>query len=209
MEPALRATAGLALAGLGHFAWAGVFSTFGPDTRMLAAGFGIAGLGLLVAAAGLASLTRGRGLRTLAAGFGLALAPYVAMAAEALSGGGLYKVGFAVIVLGLAQGLWYTALWSVDRLGAPERRLAPLRLSLAVMAAGAAWFLLLNLTDGSSAVAVGSLPTAIGLALAARELRGVVPARPEELTRLGRRGDLDPAALQAPLPGEAPRERIR
>lgn len=171
MQRPRRAAAALVVVALAHLSWGILFLGFGA--LLYAAMWTLAAAGLAVGAAGLAWLEARPGLaaRAVAAGFGVAAVAYLVMAVPALSGSGLYNVGFVLGTLGLAQAAWFGSLWTIEGGAGAARRAAGVRLSLGVLGAGIAWFLLLNLAQGDLAFVPGTATAAPAMALAVRDLR--------------------------------------
>lgn len=172
MHPHRQASLGFALGGVGLLG--GVGASVGPfGLQDWMSGSATTGLGLFVAAAGVAGigLRHGHGVALLAAGMGVALAGAVADLGFTLAWAGRTPPLVAaqlVVAVGLAQAAWFAVLWATEP-SEGMRRVFGLRLGVGAAALGTAAAMVVEFLDGSSAVFVLPLVVAAaGLALAAR-----------------------------------------
>lgn len=204
MDAEHRAAAGIGLCALAYLGFAPLalgFVGVGP----FLAGVVLAGLGLLLAAAGLAGLRAGRGLPLLGTGFAVAAVGGIAVLLFDLGQAGLFLVPHALMALGLAQAAWYALLWWLGAGDRGPREARALAVTCWVLAAGFLGYLALVVANGFLDVVVQEAAGLTGAVLAARSLP---PAARTLAAAADAVSQEDLEGLREPVPRQEPHERI-
>ncbi|HEV8361614.1 MAG TPA: hypothetical protein VGR28_14290 [Candidatus Thermoplasmatota archaeon] len=142
-RPLLRAGAGFALAGVVNLVFVPLF-LLSVGFSVFGAAIVLAGVGMLLAGAGLA---RGRVGGVAAAGFVVAAAGAAVAFLADLGAADLFKVGHAILALGLVEAAWY-ALRGASDPAALGAALGGLAIASKVCAAGIVVYIVLLLGNG-------------------------------------------------------------
>lgn len=204
MDDGQRATLGLALiaAAYSGFIYFVLQAPFGLFTVCPP---GIA-FGLWLATAGLAAMRRTeRGYGLFATGLAIAAAFSIVLLIADLGAADLFKVPHAIAAVGFTQAAWYAMGWWFGPTGSARKAVAGLGVSAWVLVVAGVLYLVLVLLRGFLEGVPLEVLYAIGAWLLARHIG---PAQAALEARLHRGPGGDTAGLRAPLPREAPRQRI-